>query len=146
MSLERTEHLVPAPACILILALGSFALFGPVAAAQEQQGQQEQAQQPEQKKDKPPPQQPELRHFEPFPSRWLGPGRGIGAVQVPEYDEVNEPADPLNPYRQNVLKGDYPILGTEDLFLSLTFTERLIYQFRNLPTPTGISGCICLYQ
>ena len=97
-------------------------MIAPPAAAQEQ-----------------PHQQPELRHFEPFPSRWLAPGRPLGPIAVPDY-EINDPYQPFNPYRQHPLKGDFPILGTEDVFLSLTFTERFIYQHRNVPTPTGISG------
>lgn len=82
---------------------------------------------------------PTLRDFEPFPSRWFAPGRPVAGIQEPEY-VINEPASPWNPYRQNVLKGDFPILGTEDLFFSITATNRLLVEFKDVPTPTGITG------
>jgi len=69
-------------------------------------------------------------HFEPLRNRWY--------IAPPAY-EINEPTSPLNPYTQNVLKGDYPIIG-EDIFLQLTATERLIVETRNVPTGTGISA------
>jgi len=76
-------------------------------------------------------------------SRWFSPGwpvRSSGpAIAPPEYI-VNEPGDYLNPYRQHPLKGDFPLFGTEDLFLSVTATERLIVEQRNVPTPTLITG------
>ncbi|MCZ6596722.1 MAG: hypothetical protein O7B99_03700 [Planctomycetota bacterium] len=84
------------------------------------------------------------RHFAPIYSRWYAPGApymlGDMPIQPSEYDEVNEPAAWWNPYRQNKLKGDFPILGTEDVFLATTFTYRTLFNTRNLPTPTGISG------
>ena len=67
----------------------------------------------------------------PFGSRWF--------IEPPEY-EIHEPRDPWNPYRQNQLKGDFPILGTDDVFFALTATERLLFEYRKLPTPTGITG------
>jgi len=79
------------------------------------------------------------RDFEPFPSRWFAPGRAVDGVQPPDYI-VNEKAHPWNPYRQNPLKGDFPILGTEDLFFSFTATNRLFFEKRNVPTPSGITG------
>ncbi len=92
----------------------------------------------------PPPQQPPattppLRDFEPMPSRWFAPGRPVTDIEPPQY-VVNERASPWNPYRQNALKGDFPILGTEDLFFSFTATNRLFIERRNVPTPTGITG------
>jgi hypothetical protein len=80
-----------------------------------------------------------LRDFEPFPSRWFAPGRPVEGIEPPAY-VINEPAQPWNPYRQNVLKGDFPIGGTEDLFFALTVTNRLFYEARKVPTPTGITG------
>jgi hypothetical protein len=40
-----------------------------------------------------------------------------------------------DPYNQNVLKGDYPIIG-QHTFLNLTATEFGILELRQLPTPT----------
>ena len=44
----------------------------------------------------------------------------------------------LKPYRQSVLKGDLPIKG-QNLFLALTGTAEIPYEFRKLPTPSGVS-------
>jgi len=83
-------------------------------------------------------QQP-LRDFEPIQSRWFAPGRPVSAVQPPPY-EINTPASPFNPYHQNALKGDFPVFGTEDLFFAFTATNRLFYEVRDVPTPSGITG------
>ncbi|MFY9344762.1 MAG: hypothetical protein WAT39_19880 [Planctomycetota bacterium] len=87
----------------------------------------------------PPAPAPAVPEFSPFPSRWFAPGRAVMGVEPPRY-VVNEPGSPLNPYRQNVLKGDFPILGTEDLFGALTVTNRFFYERRDVPTPSGITG------
>jgi len=68
--------------------------------------------------------------FEPLDGRWF--------IEPPPY-EVNSPRDPLNPYTQNILKGDYPIFG-EDLFLNLTATDKLLIEGRRVPVGTGITG------
>jgi hypothetical protein len=47
--------------------------------------------------------------------------------------------DLTNPYRQNVLKGDYPILG-QDKFLVVTLTSDTLAEGRRLPVPTGVSA------
>jgi hypothetical protein len=109
--------------------------LAPCVAQEPQTPAQPQA--PEQPSE---PQQPALRDFEPFPSRWFAPGRPDGGVEPPPY-VINEPARlPWDPYRQNPLKGDFPILGTEDLFFALTVTNRFFYEVRDVPTPTGITG------
>jgi len=41
----------------------------------------------------------------------------------------------LNPYRQNVLKGDYPIIG-QHTFMNFTATSFSDIEFRQVPTPT----------
>jgi hypothetical protein len=71
-------------------------------------------------------------HFEPVKSRW--------DIVTPPY-EVNDIDDPWNPYRRNRLKGDFPILGN-DVFLSITGTNRAIAEVRNVPTPRGNTGPI----
>jgi hypothetical protein len=78
----------------------------------------------------------ELPHFEPIRSRWYEDPWAL--VPPPPY-EINRPGRPLDPYRQNQLKGDFPIMG-DDIFLSLTGTERLILELRGVPTRTGITG------
>ena len=94
-------------------------------------------------------QDEEVPHFLPFPSRWYGPGNPVvlegptGPIEIQpfDYDEVNRTADPpWNPYLQNPLKGDFPLPGTEDLFLNVTVTNRFLAQTRRVPTPAGIAG------
>ena len=45
----------------------------------------------------------------------------------------------LNPYRQNVLKGDLPVAG-QSLFLVLTGIAEVPFEYRKLPTPSGVSA------
>ncbi|MBI3846189.1 MAG: hypothetical protein HY292_16270, partial [Planctomycetes bacterium] len=45
----------------------------------------------------------------------------------------------LDPFNLNVLKGDEPILG-QNTFLALTLTSETLYEFRTLPTPSGVSA------
>jgi len=44
-----------------------------------------------------------------------------------------------DPYNQNVLKGDYPIIG-QHTFLNLTLISDSTYEFRRVPTPSGESA------
>jgi len=44
----------------------------------------------------------------------------------------------LDPYDQNVLKGDRPVIG-DDVFMVLTGVSETAFDFRNVPTPTGVS-------
>ena len=76
--------------------------------------------------------------FVPMEDRWR-----IGYPFWDRYDRGNrldddipfEPGGILNPFNQNVLKGDYPIIG-QHTFLELTGTTNGIYEYRELPTPT----------
>ncbi len=43
-----------------------------------------------------------------------------------------------DPYHQNVLKGDYPLPGTQNTFLSLEVSSITRYESRQLPTPSGV--------
>lgn len=110
--------------CPLIVGAGSTLLWPVTLLAQD-----------------PPPaaQAPAPRDFEPFPSRWFAPGWPIDGLQPPPY-VVNEAGSRWNPYRQNPLKGDFPLPGTEDLFFAFTATNRLFWEKRNVPTGTGITG------
>ena len=87
----------------------------------------------------PAPQDPAPQDFAPIGSRWFAPGRAIGGIEPPPYS-INQRSSLWNPYRQNVLKGDFPVLGTEDLFFSVTATNRLFFETRDVPTPSGITG------
>jgi hypothetical protein len=60
-------------------------------------------------------------------------------MKVEDRWRVGVPEDPrfrkgsiFNPYRQNVLKGDYPIIGN-DIFMNLTFASESRYEIRGLP-------------
>ncbi|MCA9323033.1 MAG: hypothetical protein KDB53_19990 [Planctomycetes bacterium] len=77
-----------------------------------------------------------LRHFDEVPNRWY---RDPWSLLPPPAYEINEPGNGFDPYRQNVLKGDFPIFG-DDVFLRLTLTEKLVAEGRRVPTPRGITG------
>lgn len=77
-------------------------------------------------------------HFVPIEDRWRAGfpewdryGSGYVAVDDVPY-EVGHLWDPFN---QNVLKGDYPIVG-QHTFLNITATNFLIFEPRSVPTPT----------
>jgi hypothetical protein len=44
-----------------------------------------------------------------------------------------------NPYRQNILKGDYPIWG-QNIFFSVTGVSDTLFEARKLPTPSGVAA------
>jgi hypothetical protein len=44
-----------------------------------------------------------------------------------------------HPYEQSILKGDVPILGTQDIFLNVTAKNFSLFEKRKLPTPAGVS-------
>lgn len=69
-------------------------------------------------------------NFLPLPDRWR--------IGIPGDYIQNTRGGLFDPYNQNVLKGDYPILG-QDKFLILTFTSDTLYEARRLPTPSGVS-------
>src|SRR5262245_3481718 len=77
-------------------------------------------------------------HFVPMEDRWR-----IGFPEWDRYDRGHpivddypyDPGDILDPYKQNVLKGDYPILG-QHTFLNVTAIEDLLMEARQVPTPT----------
>lgn len=81
--------------------------------------------------------------FAPRPDRWRTP--------MPRWDRTPTPSEellhtdspyvrgsPWNPYRQNVWKGDYPILG-QNTFFAFTATSDTVLEARRLPTPSGVS-------
>ena len=45
----------------------------------------------------------------------------------------------LGPYKQTVLKGDYPAFGTQDVFVVLTGVLETPFEYRRVPTPSGVS-------
>ncbi len=73
-----------------------------------------------------PPPQPNLpREFIPVPDRWrLADAIGVEAIW-------------WDPYNQNYIKGDRPILGTKDWFLNLLAISDTVVEPRKVPTPTA---------
>ena len=76
--------------------------------------------------------------FVPRPDRWR--------IGFPRWDRYGRAFDVpyvegewWNPYRQNVLKGDYPIFG-QDLFFSVTGVSDTLFEARKLPTPSGAAS------
>ncbi|HET6373265.1 MAG TPA: hypothetical protein VFG76_08155 [Candidatus Polarisedimenticolia bacterium] len=83
---------------------------------------------------------PEADDFLPIEDRWR-----IGFPDWDRYAHGRRGAAPYakgrwyDPYRQNVLKGDYPIWGRAT-FLNLTVLSDTVADSRSIPTPSGISG------
>jgi hypothetical protein len=84
-----------------------------------------------------PREEQESSHFVPVEDRWrLGfpdwdrYGKGHPPLDDYPYDE----GSPFNPYKQNVLKGDYPIIG-QHTFLDITASTDALVELRELPTP-----------
>lgn len=77
-------------------------------------------------------------HFVPVEDRWR-----LGFPAWDRYGKGNPPFDDYpyylgslrDPYNQNVLKGDYPILG-QHTFLELTAFTAAVFEPRQIPTPT----------
>jgi hypothetical protein len=68
--------------------------------------------------------------FQPYTDRWR--------IVPPPY-EVNVPGRLWDPYNQNILKGDLPIIGN-DIFLNVGASVDTLLEFRKLPTPCGVSA------
>lgn len=90
-----------------------------------------------------------IEGFMPVEDRWR--------IGFPRYDRLGRrsPLDPFtmgsvsgnyqyveghwfDPYNQNVLKGDYPIIG-QHTFVNVTFISDTTFEYRRVPTPSGES-------
>ncbi len=77
-------------------------------------------------------------HFVPIEDRWR-----LGFPDWDRYDQdfplgVDYPykkGSRWNPYTQNVLKGDYPVVG-QHTFLNITLENLMLFDGRQVPTPT----------
>lgn len=77
--------------------------------------------------------------FVPVPDRWrlkFPLWQRYASDPNGEYPFVPQPG--RGPYRQSVLKGDLPIVGNET-FLRLTGVLETPFEYRNVPTPAGVS-------
>lgn len=78
-------------------------------------------------------------HFTPVPDRWR--------IGFPDWDRYRSglgapfrrPGGLLDPYRQNVLKGDYPIRG-QNIFLNLGVTSDTLVDIRSRYIPSDVSS------
>ncbi|HEX2061831.1 MAG TPA: hypothetical protein VHK90_13915, partial [Thermoanaerobaculia bacterium] len=61
-------------------------------------------------------------------------------IVPPPYELDEKSRGPLDPYNQNILKGDFPIRGTDDSFLVLTGISDTLAESRTLPTPSNVSS------
>ncbi|MCY2976071.1 MAG: hypothetical protein NTW52_15555 [Planctomycetota bacterium] len=77
-------------------------------------------------------------HFVPIEDRWR-----IGFPSWDRYAKGHPPGDDYpgvqgtfyDPYNQNVLKGDYPLIG-QNTFLKISLKQTNIMELRQVPTPT----------
>ncbi|MBI1345973.1 hypothetical protein GC163_06760 [bacterium] len=77
-------------------------------------------------------------HFVPIEDRWR-----VGLPYWDRYDKGHPPVDDYqyveghwwDPYNQNVLKGDYPVIG-QHTFLNITAQTVMLNEFRGVPTGT----------
>jgi len=77
-------------------------------------------------------------HFVPQPDRWRNgyPRTDRYGLSYPwTVDYLGVPGNLWDPYNQNVLKGDYPVIG-QHTFLNVTGTSQTQYDWFQVPTPT----------
>lgn len=78
-----------------------------------------------------PPAGPPLPDFVPLPDRWT--------IAYPDYPGRFKRGRTLDPYNQNVLKGDRPVAG-QSVFMVLTGTLEAPTELRSLPIGSGVSA------
>lgn len=72
----------------------------------------------------------EAPHFVPMPDRWR-------SIKLTPY-ELNVKGRLIDPYNQNVLKGDFPIIGQKTFFI-LTASTESFFEASAVPTPSAVS-------
>ena len=65
-----------------------------------------------------------------IPDRWR--------IGIPK-DSRHVKGNLWNPYRQNIIKGDYPIIG-QSIFMNATFTSDTLVEGHSTPTPSGVTS------
>lgn len=90
----------------------------------------------------------EKQNVVPVPNRWMVPfpewNRYSGFRGEPDstgltYEYPFTRGGILDPYQQNILKGDYPIIGNE-IFFAMTLISDTVLESRTAPTPRGIAS------
>jgi hypothetical protein len=84
---------------------------------------------PKEQPKEPPKSETPIPDAVPVPDRWWIPF---------SYYPLNEPGSLEDPYHQNILKGDYPIIG-QNIFLNLIGRSDTTFEARRLPTPSNVS-------
>ncbi len=81
-----------------------------------------------------------LPHSKGVPNRWFLNFPHWTRYRDPTHETPYQYETPAlwHPYRQSTLKGDVPIIG-QDIFLNLTAKNFSLYEYRKLPTPSGVS-------
>jgi hypothetical protein len=69
-------------------------------------------------------------HFEVITDRWRG-------IQLAPY-ELNVKGHIYDPYNQNILKGDFPVIG-QTIFVVLTASSESLAETFSVPTPSAVS-------
>ncbi len=85
-----------------------------------------------------PSEEQDSAHFVPVDDRWRGgypPWDRYKRREDPNVDYPYEKGHWYNPYNQNVLKGDYPIIG-QHIFMNFTAEFETIQEYRQLPVAT----------
>jgi hypothetical protein len=116
-------------------------------AAAQQKEKPEQRAAPSQELTPPPSDGRPLGAAGPSRGKRAGPREGEADFKrITDRWRIDFPADPrykqghiLNPYRQNVLKGDYPLFG-QHTFFNFTVTSESTFVMRRLPVPQDVSS------
>ena len=77
------------------------------------------------------PEQPHPENYLEMTDRWR--------IVPPPYELDENSRGRWDPYNKNILKGDYPVRGSNDLFFIVTGVSDTLAESRTLPTPSGVS-------
>ena len=129
-------------AATLLLALASVCLFAQTPATAKPD--------PAKKDQETKSQPPKLPDEKPLGAAGKSPVKHA-EIEDADFKVINDrwrtgfPSDPryvegsiANPYRQNVLKGDYPIIG-QHTFINITLATETTFLMRRLPVPSDVS-------
>ncbi|MEP7340017.1 MAG: hypothetical protein ABI977_19920, partial [Acidobacteriota bacterium] len=143
----------------IIISAFLFFTFGATAMSAQQSGPQDSSQAkpvgqstPQTKPpEKPLPPQVQLPEDKPLGAAGQSPDNRKPTIEDADFKVIEDrwrvgiPEDPrfkkgkiINPYRQNVLKGDYPIIG-QHTFLNITLASESEFNVKRLPLPQDIS-------
>ena len=117
-------------ALLLLLTLALVVPLHPEPAIETASFQQQTPSQQTTPQQAPPRPSVEDADFKIISDRWK--------TQFPS-DPRRDEGNALNPYRQNILKGDYPVIG-QHTFLNITLASETSLTLRRLPVPQDVSS------